>query len=126
MSDRTDTKHSPAFPFVWTIKMTTENTALFGWIVGAVGTTVGTLGAVVATLFRMNESKNAEAIKALEGRLAHESAALKVEIAKANERAEISDQKHDECLRDREELRVKMAILEGTVKSMQQCRDNPR
>lgn len=98
--------------------MATEDANLIGWIFGAVGTAIGTLGATVATLFRMNESKNAEAIAALERRLAAESEALKVEIAKANERAGISDQKHDECLRDREELRVKMALLEGTVEAM--------
>ena len=98
--------------------MTTEDANLLGWFVGAVGTAVGTLGATVATLFRINESKNAEAIAALERRLAVESEALKVEIAKANERAEISDQKHDECLRDREELRVEMALLKGTVEAM--------
>ena len=98
--------------------MSTDDANLLGWIFGAVGTAIGTLGAAVATLFRMNESKNAEAIAALERRLAAESESLKIEIAKANERAEISDQKHDECLKDREELRVKMAMLEGTVEAM--------
>lgn len=98
--------------------MTTEDANLFGWIVGAVGTAVGTLGATVATLFRLNESKNSQAIEALEKRLAAESESLKIEIAKANERAEISDVKHDECLRDREELRVEMAQLKGSIDAM--------
>lgn len=99
--------------------MTTEDVNLFGWIAGAVGTAVGTLGAAVATLFRMNESKNTHAIEELEKRLAAESEALKIEIAKANARAEISDVKHDECLRDREELRIEMAKLKSTFEAMQ-------
>lgn len=99
--------------------MTTEDANLLGWIAGAIGTAVGTLGATVAALFRLNESKNSQAIEALEKRLAAESESLKIEIAKANARAEISDQKHDECLRDREELRVKMAQLQGSIEAMQ-------
>lgn len=100
--------------------MTNENVNLTGWIIGAIGTAFGTMGAAVATLFRMNESKNAKAIEVLEKRLAAESEALKIEIAKANARAEISDQKHDECLQDREELRIQIAKLSGLVDSMKQ------
>jgi len=99
--------------------MTTEDTNLWGWIAGAVGTAIGTLGAAVATLFRINESKNSHAIDALEKRLAQESESLKIEIAKANARAEISDQKHDECLRDREELRIEMAKLKVAFDAIQ-------
>ena len=99
--------------------MTTEDANLWGWIAGAVGTAIGTLGAAVATLFRLNESKNAQAIAALEQRLAAESEALKIEIAKANSRAEISDRKHDDCLRDREELRVELAKIKGSIEAMQ-------
>lgn len=99
--------------------MTTEDANLIGWIFGAVGTAFGTLAGAVAALFRMNESKNAKSIEALEKRLAEESEALKIEIAKANARAEISDQKHDECLRDREELRIEMAKLKSTFEAMQ-------
>ena len=100
--------------------MTTEDINLTGWIVGAIGTAFGTLSATVATLFKLNESKNAKAIQALEQRLASESADLKAEITRANERAEVSDQKHDDCLRDREELRVEMAMLKGSVEALKQ------
>ena len=98
--------------------MTTEDVNLVGWFVGAIGTAFGAMGAAVATLFRMNESKNAQAIDALEKRLSAESLALKQEIAKANERAELSDRKHDDCLRDREELRIELATIRGSIEAM--------
>lgn len=98
--------------------MTTEDANLTGYIVGAIGTAFGTLGATVATLFKLNESKNSQAIAALEKRLVTEAERLKAEIEKANERAEISDQKHEECLKDREEIRVQMAELKGAVDAM--------
>lgn len=98
--------------------MTTEDANIWGWVFGAIGTAFGTMGAAVATLFRMNESKNTQAIKALEDRLACESASLKAEIKLANERAEASDKKHDDCLRDREELRIEMAVLRGQIEAI--------
>ena len=66
--------------------MATDDLNLTGWIVGAIGTAFGTLGATVATLFKLNESKNVHSITVLEERLVIESQNLKAEIAKANER----------------------------------------
>lgn len=71
-----------------------------GWVVGGVGAAVGTLATAVATLFKINEGKNAQAI-----------IELKDAIKDANKRFDESDKKHDECQHDRENLRVEMARL---------------
>ncbi len=93
--------------------MTVENG---GWVVSGVLTVIATLASVVALLFKLNESKNTIAISELNKRLDKETAALQVEVKKANDRALESDKKHEECQRDREELRVKIAGIEGQVK----------
>ena len=88
-----------------------ESPADTGWVVGGVGAAVGTLATAVATLFKINEGKNAQAI--LE---------LKDAIQDANKRFDESDKKHDECQKDRENLRVEMARLTVMVE-MQTERD---
>lgn len=57
------------------------------WVLGGIGTVVATLAAVVATLWKANETRNAKAIEHLTERV-------------------------DECEGDRSELRVRVARLE--------------
>ena len=58
-----------------------------GWVLGGVGSVVATLAAVVATLWKMNETRNAKAICELTERV-------------------------DECEDERSDLRVRVAKLE--------------
>jgi hypothetical protein len=82
-----------------------------GWVVGGVGAAIGALATAVATLFKINEGKNAQAIVELKDAIQH-----------ANKRFDESDKKHDECQKDRENLRIEMARLTVMVE-MQTERD---
>ena len=88
-----------------------ESPADAGWVVGGIGAAIGTLATAVATLFKLNENKNAQAIVELKERLLVETSSLKSEIELSNKRFAESDKKHDECQHDRENLRVEMARL---------------
>ena len=75
-----------------------------GWIVAGVLGIVSSLAGAVATLFKINESKSALAVKSLEVRL--EGYATRLDD---------SDRKHQECLEDRIELSKQIARLEGRL-----------
>lgn len=75
-----------------------------GWVVAGVLAVVSTLTSAVAFLARMVESKNTEAI----GELRQEVATVKGELGKCEE-------KHDECLRDREHIKVELAKVTAEV-----------
>lgn len=83
--------------------MTIEGSST-GWFLAGVSTVVATLASAVAFLFRMNESKNAAAILTMQSRLDQQEQKL-VE----------SDEKHDQCQRDREQLSVQVATLNGKL-----------
>ena len=81
------------------IAVTTEDTA--GWIFGAAASIIATLASAVAFMFKLNESKNAEAIKKLEtGQSALQT------------RCDILDKQNDECIKDRDLIRVQLAKVE--------------
>ena len=69
-----------------------------GWGAAAVVTTL--LGAV-GTLYKKLEGQNAKAIADLE------------------KRVEVSDKKHDECLADRDQLRIEVATLGMKVANLE-------
>lgn len=66
-----------------------------GWIMACVATAGATLAGAVATLFKLNESKNTKRIESLES-----------EIGSLRVRA-------DACEKERNEFRVELARLEG-------------
>lgn len=75
-----------------------------GWIAAGVTTLIASLATAVATLFKINESKSALAVKSLELRLEGYA-----------QRLDDSDRKHQECLEDRIELSRQIARLEGRL-----------
>lgn len=70
-----------------------------GYIVGAAGTIIGTLATAVAGLFKLVESKNSAAIEDLRMRVTE------------------SDAHHEECRKDREELRVQIAEMKVQIET---------
>ena len=79
------------------------------WFLAAVGTVVAALAGAVATMFKMLESKNAEAISSLQ-----------THVAAVEERLKENDIKHEECQKDRIKLSVEVALLREQV-----CRISP-
>ena len=67
------------------------------------------LCAAIAALWRLNESKSATAITALDARL------IANEL-KHEKRLELSMQKHQECEEDRQNIGKKLAVLEDRMK----------
>lgn len=81
-----------------------ENTGYLSWVFASVAAVVSTLAAAVAGLWRASEIKNAAAIERLEVMLA------------------VSDERHRECLDDRDaikhettDLKVRVARLEAAA-----------
>ena len=70
------------------------------------------LCAAIATLWRLNESKSATAITALDARLVANE-------LKHEERLKVSMQKHDDCEKDRVLIGTKLAVLEDRMKSVE-------
>ena len=70
---------------------------LVGWFLGLLVTAIGGLVTAIFTMWKLNESKNSRAIESLQ--LVNEG--LKSDVA--------------ECRRDREELRVEIAMLKGQL-----------
>jgi hypothetical protein len=85
------------------VDVTTEESV--GWIFGAAASIIATLASAVAFMFKLNESKNAEAIKKLEtGQSALQT------------RCDILDKQNDDCVKDRDLIRVKLAEVETELK----------
>lgn len=68
-----------------------------GWFSTAVAAVMGTLATVIATLFKMNETKNAVAISEMKERLQTVEAENKI------------------CIEDRTKMQIQIAQLELTV-----------
>jgi hypothetical protein len=66
----------------------------------------------IAALWRLNESKSATAITALDARLVANE-------LKHEERLKVSMEKHDECEKDRVLIGTKLAVLEDRMKSVE-------
>jgi hypothetical protein len=66
----------------------------------------------IAALWRLNESKSATAITALDARLVANE-------MKHEERLKVSMEKHDECEKDRVLIGTKLAVLEDRMKSVE-------
>ena len=70
------------------------------------------LCSAIALLWRLNESKSATAITALDARL------IATEL-KHEKRLELAMQKHQECEDDRRNIGNKLAVLEDRMKSVE-------
>lgn len=77
----------------------------WGWIVAGVAAVYGTLTTAVAGLFKINETRSAKAIEKLE-----ES------VTCMQCRLDESEKKHEDCLNDRNEIRVTLARVEEQLK----------
>ena len=76
-----------------------------GWFIAGISTVVATLASVIAVLFKLLESKNAEMI-------IH----LSAQVVKVESRLEESDKRHDECQLDRAALTTKVALIEDELR----------
>lgn len=83
-----------------------EETGITGWILAAVGTVVSTLSGIIAYFYRTQISD----YKAAEN-------GMKTVIAALTLRA-------DKCENDREELRIKYAVLEQRVSDLEMNKQN--
>lgn len=81
----------------------------WGWIVAGAATVYGTLTTAVATLFKINESRQAKSIEKLE-----------ISVTCLQCRLDESDKKHEECLNDRNDLKVTLARVEEQLKHIVQ------
>lgn len=77
------------------------NEGITGWILAGIATVIATLSSVVAMLYRGNEKQNAERIQALES-----------DVKSLQSKNETLVEHVEECRRDREDLRVKIATVE--------------
>ena len=85
--------------------MAVDDGSHVSWILGGVTSVVAALAGVVSMLWKLNESKNATA------------------IADLKTRVDESEEKHEECRKDREELRIEITSLRHEIR---QCDDCPR
>jgi hypothetical protein len=78
-----------------------EPTGITGWVLAAIGTIVSTLAGLVAMFYRqqITDYKSNEA-------------GLRIEVVELKKRA-------DECESDRQELRIKHAVLEQRVSNLE-------
>lgn len=82
-----------------------------GWFFAGVSTVIATLASVVAFLFKLNETKNSQAIAAMQNRLDSQERKMNSQEEKIKE----SEIKHDKCEEDRQNLAVKVANLTGKL-----------
>jgi len=84
-----------------------------GWFIAGISTVIASLAAAVATLFKMIESKNTEAI-----------GELKAHVIEVEKRLEESDRRHDDCQIDRAILSTEVALLKEYVARVSSMQDN--
>ena len=82
--------------------------SFISWVLGGVVAVVTTLAAVVTTLWRANEAKNADAIKEQAKQLAGIEGELKI----VKDHSDICEQSRIECEKDRAKLGAKCEIFE--------------
>lgn len=85
------------------IAVATEDSA--GWFFGAAASIIATLASAVAFMFKLNEAKNAESIKELKD-------GQKV----LQNRCDTIEMQNDECIKDRDATRVRLAEVETELK----------
>lgn len=71
--------------------------SVIGWLLTGVAGVIATLAGAVAMLWKLNEQKNARDIAMLQGR------------------CDELQRRCEQCERDREELRVRLAVLENRI-----------
>ncbi len=82
-----------------------------GWVVGAAGAIGTALSTAAATVYRTIEGKNRQIIDNMRDSVT----AIETRSAALEKKLEESDKKHDDCQRDREELRVELAEVKARV-----------
>jgi septal ring factor EnvC (AmiA/AmiB activator) len=85
------------------------------WVLGGIVAVVTTLAAVVTTLWRANEAKNAEAIK----EQAKQIAGIEDELKVVKEHGNICEQSRIECEKDRARLGAKCEIFEKRLTELE-------
>lgn len=89
-----------------------EPTGMIGWILAGLTTVVSTLAGLVAMFYKQQIADYKLNEARMETQYAAESSYLKAKIAELEKRA-------DECESDREELRIKHAVLEERVTELE-------
>jgi hypothetical protein len=79
-----------------------DDSSWTGWIIGSLIAVISTLAGLVTMFWKMNESKNSEAIATLSTRLQE------------------SEKRHDECREDRERINAECAGLRCRVEVIEQ------
>lgn len=90
--------------------------SFISWVLGGVVAVVTTLAAVVTTLWRANEAKNAEAIKEQSKQIAGIEGELKV----VRDHSHLCEQARIECEKDRASLNTKCEIFEKRLTQLEQ------
>lgn len=91
---------------------------LFGWILTGIGVTLATLASTVAALWKVGESKNAQAIVAQEKEIDQ----LREEVKSVRESLKQSEDARLECESHRASLQVKCEMIEDRLKRL----ENPK
>lgn len=76
------------------------NEGLSGWVIAGVASIIATLSSTVAFLFKLRESQIQKQIKGLQD-----------DYDEVKEECKILQAKSDECIQDREDLRVEIARI---------------
>lgn len=90
--------------------------SFMSWVLGGIAAVVVTLSTVVTTLWRVNEAKNAEAIKEQSKQIASIEGELKV----VREHSHNCEQARIECEKDRASLNTKCEIFEKRLTQLEQ------
>jgi septal ring factor EnvC (AmiA/AmiB activator) len=87
----------------------------FGWVLTGIGAIIATLVTTVATLWRLNESRNNKAIEENYKQIAHVEGELKV----MREHVSKVEEARLECERDRARLSAKCEIFEDRLSTLE-------
>ena len=87
----------------------------FGWVITGVGAIIATLVTTVATLWRLNESRNNKAIEEQYKQIAHVEGEMKV----MREHVSKVEEARLECERDRARLTAKCEIFEERLQRLE-------
>jgi septal ring factor EnvC (AmiA/AmiB activator) len=89
--------------------------SFLAWVLGGIVAVVTTLAAVVTTLWRANEAKNAEAIK----EQAKQIAGIEDELKVVKEHGHLCEEMRVECEKDRARLAAKCEIFENRLTQLE-------
>jgi len=97
-----------------------------GWLAGIAGAVLAAFTGAVAWVFKTLESKNRQLIEGVEKRLTEtERRSVKLEADLTEQRQEyhakvaVFDERNEECRRDREQLRIELAVVEERVRKIE-------